>query len=154
MNAEPERCEAEVGDEHSYRRCPGLAIPGKRYCPEHVPKVRPNAKPKPPRCKSEVYCPGGWSRVRCGNIAKYGEYCGVHSPEKQEERRKKRRPTMAALKLAATRRRSEEREFLLKIAEDSRALLVALQTGPYDSQPDEMCGLAATLAAFDSWKEK
>ena len=35
----------------------------------------------------------GFHTYACNNPTKHGEYCGVHSPERQAERKKKRGPT-------------------------------------------------------------
>lgn len=44
-------------------------------------------------CVDSVSGPGGWGVSPCGNKAKYGDYCGIHSPEQQAKRAKKRGPT-------------------------------------------------------------
>jgi hypothetical protein len=47
----------------------------------------------------------GWRSHPCRNNAKYGDYCGTHSPEKKAKRAKKRGPTEC--QLSSERRKAE-----------------------------------------------
>jgi hypothetical protein len=44
------------------------------------------------KCIETIWVRDSWSgrREPCGRKAKYGDYCGIHSPEKKAERAKKR----------------------------------------------------------------
>lgn len=59
------------------------------------------------RCKKEIW--SDWSHHQCSNTAKYGDHCGVHSPEKQAERRKARGPTQFEREIAGIRKAEERR---------------------------------------------
>ncbi len=59
------------------------------------------------RCVSTIRGIGGFRSFPCGNRARYGKYCGVHSPEKQAERAKARGPTQLDVEYAA---RATERD--------------------------------------------
>ncbi len=75
------------------------------------------------KCKASVPGFGGWRLVQCENNAKYGDYCGVHSPEKQAERAKARGPTRYE-RDCASRKRERERVKGLEALND--ALVQAL----------------------------
>ena len=75
-------------------------------------------------CVEEIWNGALWSRFRCTNNAKYGDYCGIHSPEKQEERRKKRGPTQWELDMAA---KKAERERITRLESSHAELLEALK---------------------------
>ena len=65
-----------------------------------------------------------YQRYRCPNRANHGEYCGVHSPEKQKERAAKRGPTLAEMDRD---HRKEERD-RVKALESSHADLLGVLT--------------------------
>ena len=37
-------------------------------------------------CIADVYSPGAWRSHPCDNPAKYGDFCGIHCPDKKKER--------------------------------------------------------------------
>ena len=61
------------------------------------------------RCGGSFYNAAVSRRHQCQNIAKYGDYCGVHSPERQAERAQKRGPTQ--FEREATNRKARKDEF-------------------------------------------
>ena len=76
-------------------------------------------------CAASVTDRDGWDTYDCMNPAKYGDYCGVHSPEQKKKRAEARGPTQYELDMAA--RRSEQER--VKALESSHAdLLEALET--------------------------
>ena len=74
-----------------------------------------------------------WRSLPCGKPAKYGDYCGIHSPEKKAERAKARGPTRwevdcanrkaEADELATLRAELEEARFHKDAAENQVAML-------------------------------
>ncbi len=54
------------------------------------------------KCEKSVSDSGGWHSHPCGRPAKYGDYCGVHSPERRAERAKQRGPTQFERDCAAS----------------------------------------------------
>ena len=63
-------------------------------------------------CTATVY-PNGWIRgYQCTNAAKYGDHCGIHSPEKQAERREARGPTRFERELASIKAQGAKRREL------------------------------------------
>ena len=77
------------------------------------------------RCGVVVY--GGGLDVRghlCGNAAKYGEFCGVHSPEKKKEREANRGPT--EFEKSCTRRK-KERDHIATLESSHAELLEAVK---------------------------
>lgn len=77
-------------------------------------------------CVDTVSDRGGWHSFPCPNPAKYGEFCGVHSPEKQKERAAKRDaergPTQWEIETA---RRQKERERITTLETSHAELLGA-----------------------------
>ena len=59
------------------------------------------------RCEARVRDSGGYHPYPCANPAKYGDYCGQHSPEKRAERAAKRGPTKWERECAARKRYRE-----------------------------------------------
>jgi hypothetical protein len=57
-------------------------------------------------CMASVPDSIGWRSSQCSNARKYGDLCGIHSPEKQAERAKKRGPTRFERECAARRKRA------------------------------------------------
>ncbi len=58
------------------------------------------------KCKTKVW--RGYQEYQCSNSAKYGGFCGIHSPEKREERAAKRGPTQAEQDLSRIGARENE----------------------------------------------
>ena len=75
------------------------------------------------KCIKEVWNGVRWTHIRCTNRAKYGEFCGVHSPEKQKERRDARGPAQWELDMAA---KKAERERITRLESSHAELLGAL----------------------------
>ncbi len=89
------------------------------------------------KCKDTVWN-GTYSRSSpCPNNAKFGDYCGVHSPEEKARRRQERGPTLFERQLASSKRRERERNAkdralkkLLGLVEEMRFLnLDQLESG-------------------------
>ena len=67
----------------------------------------------------------GWrDGLTCKNKAKYGDYCGVHSPEKQKERAAKRGPSIWEIEY---KRRNQEQERVKSLESSHAELLGALE---------------------------
>lgn len=82
----------------------------------------------------------GWrDGMPCKNKAKYGEYCGVHSPEKKKERAAARGPTQWELDVAA-RKAEHER---VKALESSHAELL-----------EALLAIHETLSFYEDSEEK
>lgn len=77
-------------------------------------------------CADSVWDAGGWHRYPCPNRARYGDYCGLHSPEKKAARRVKRGPTKYERECAM---RDEYRAALDAVLREARAI-VATRRGP------------------------
>ncbi len=85
------------------------------------------------KCKTMVSDPGGWHFYRCSRNAKYGEYCGTHSPEKIAERKEKRGPNQYQKEVAREKK-------LYSDYKDVYAALVTVVEWVGDNRP---------LSAFD-----
>ena len=58
------------------------------------------------RCRAKTWT-DPWHPGRCPNKVKYGEYSGVHAPEKRAERRKARGPSQLDQELAVLAKRKK-----------------------------------------------
>jgi hypothetical protein len=65
-------------------------------------------------CKAKLYGSTSYRGYQCANRAKYGDFCGTHSPEKKAERAAKRGPTWNDLEF----NRSEKRQEVIARARD------------------------------------
>ena len=87
-------------------------------------------------CIKKVVDSTGYHFYPCANVAKYGDYCGVHSPEKRAERAAKRGPSKWERECAM---RKEYREALDAVLREARVAAAIMQLGR----------LHDALAAFD-----
>ena len=63
------------------------------------------------------YVADSWGRdFRCDNRAKYGDYCGIHSPEQKAKRAAKRGPTQFERECAARKVRKRLLDVVLMTA--------------------------------------
>lgn len=84
---------------------------------------RPHCDDGSPRCQESVPDVSGFHRFQCTNRAKYGPFCGIHSPEKKAERAAKRPPTDFERRLARAQREADERDALEEVLLYARRLL-------------------------------
>lgn len=87
------------------------------------------------RCEKMVW--KEWNHYQCPNPAKYDQFCGIHSPEKQAEREKKRGPTKWERECAERKRRQTLLDAVLK---EARFAADAV---------DELGGLRSALHNYD-----
>lgn len=90
-------------------------------------------------CVEEVTSHSGWDRSRCPNKAKYGDYCGTHSPERRAERAKKRGPTLYERESAM---RKEYRAALDEVLREARDIVMEGNC--------QACELEDALSKFDA----
>ena len=101
-----------------------------------------------------------WTSWACRNEARYGNYCGVHSPEKKSERAAKRGPTQfeqdlarnAALREELKQLRADNEQLRAEAAEERDALdtgLAYLRANPigFWSANHECAGLIMDIGA-------
>lgn len=73
-------------------------------------------------CEGTVNDPGGFYTWPCANKAKYGAYCGIHSPQRIEERRIARGPTQFERNCAKRDKRAVHLTLLEDIVEAAKDL--------------------------------
>ena len=67
-----------------------------------------------------------WRSLPCGKPAKYGDYCGIHSPEKKAERAKARGPTQWEVDCANRKAEADELATLRNELEKAEAAIDAV----------------------------
>ncbi len=103
------------------------------------------------RCIECVYSPGAFTGFRCSNRAKYGAYCGVHSPEKQAERAVKRGPTQWERECAI---RDARAALLDAVLEAARGMVANRSPGDSIASSTARDRLDAALNAYDAGPRK
>ena len=92
-----------------------------------------------------------WRSLPCGKPAKYGDYCGIHSPEKKAERAKARGPTQWEVDCANRKAEADELATLRTELEKAKAALdaeVVAKDGAYNER-DQL--VSALSKCFPSW---
>jgi hypothetical protein len=70
------------------------------------------------KCVERVHNDYGVGHHPCHNTAKFGEYCGVHDPEKRAERAAKRGPTQFERRWKAQKERQRRFDAVIDAARD------------------------------------
>jgi len=73
------------------------------------------------RCSEMMW--RGWDHLQCPHPAKYGDFCGVHSPERKEARATERGPTQYERDTANRRKRDAREKALLNVLEQARKVV-------------------------------
>jgi hypothetical protein len=76
-------------------------------------------------CKDTVSDHTGWRSYPCGRKAKYGDYCGIHSPEQKMKRAKARGPTQFERDWAARKAEMERVKGLERAIRDALFIIEA-----------------------------
>ncbi len=75
------------------------------------------------KCKASVSGPGGFHTYPCSNLARYGDFCGIHCPEKRAERAAKRGPTQWEKDCAERDQRRRELDALKALLAEARTVV-------------------------------